>query len=126
MAAVFEVTSWRETPLDEGTDLPRMTSATVSKTYAGDIEATSVTTWLMSYADDGSAAFVGLERVTGTFADQRGSVILQHVGTFAEGAARGTLRVVAGSGTGDLVGARGDGDFLADPSGSIRLALTFE
>jgi hypothetical protein len=36
----------------------------------------------MGYDQDGSATFVGLERVVGRLADKAGSVVLQHVGTF--------------------------------------------
>jgi hypothetical protein len=48
--------------------------------------------------------------------------VLQHVGSFEDGAAKATLTVV--SGTGELEGAAGDGDFLADPAGSVSLRLS--
>jgi hypothetical protein len=80
----------------------------------------------MAYAEDGSATFVGIERVTGTIAGRNGSVVLQHVGSFEGGAARARLTVVRGSGTAGLASASGGGDFLADPKGSVSLDLAFD
>src|SRR6202035_2496960 len=98
----------------------------VKKKYSGGIDGVSATEWLMAYAEDGSATFVGIERVTGTIAGHNGSGVLQHVGAFAQGAAKGNLTVVPGCSTDGLVSATGTGDFLADPQGSVSLDLTFE
>jgi hypothetical protein len=67
----------------------------------------------MAYHPDKSAAFVGLERVKGTVGGRRGSLVLQHVGIFADGAANASLTVV--SGTDELKGATGSGSLVADP-----------
>ena len=64
--ATFEVTSWDETPFDEGVGVAKLTEALVAKTYAGDIDGTSTTKWLMAYAPDQSAEYVGLERIKGS------------------------------------------------------------
>ena len=98
--ASFEVTNWNETPFDERTDAAKLTAATVIKTYSGEIEGSSVTEWLMAYADDGSATFVGMERITGTIVDRSGTLVLQHVGSFEDGAAIAELTVVEGCGGG--------------------------
>jgi hypothetical protein len=125
--ATFAVTSWDEGAFDDGSDdRPKLTRATVTKTYSGAIEGTSTTQWLMAYADDGSAAFVGLERIVGTVDGRDGSMVLQHLGTFSDGAAKGSLDVIPGAGTAALAPARGDGTFLADPAGSVTLDLTFD
>lgn len=125
VSATFEVRSWDEIPFDEEAGMAKLTRASVTKAYSGDIEGDSVTEWLMAYADDGSATFVGIERIRGTIADRRGSLVLRHVGTFEDGAAKAKLFVVAGAGTDGLATARGTGDFLADPGGSVHLDLTF-
>ena len=57
----------------------------------------------------------------GTFGGKSGSLVLQHVGGYADGAATAELTVL--SGTGDLADAAGTGDFRADPAGSITLDL---
>lgn len=122
--AEFHVTSWDETPFDEGTGLATLTEALVSKRYSGDIEGTSTTKWLMAYEPDRTATFIGLERIKGTIAGKHGSLVLQHVGTFANGSADATLTVV--SGTDELAAVSGNGDFKADPAGSVRLRLAFD
>jgi Protein of unknown function (DUF3224) len=119
--AQFEVASWDEQPFDEGTDLAKLTDALVTKTYTGDIDGTSTTKWLMAYAPDETATFVGIERIQGTVGGHSGSLVLQHVGEFKDGAAKATLTVL--SGTDELTTASGDGDFLSDPAGSISLRL---
>lgn len=122
--AQFEVTSWEETPFDEATGVANLTEALVTKKYTGDIEATSTTKWLMAYATDKTAAFVGLERIKGTVSGRHGSLVLQHDGTFENGSADASLTVV--SGTDELKSVSGDGTFTANPAGSITLDLTFD
>ena len=121
LKAQFEIKSWDEQPFDEGVGLAKLTHAVVEKAYSGDLEATSVTQWLMAYQPDETAAFVGIERIRGTVGDKSGSLVLQHVGRYADGAATATLTVL--SGTGDLAQTAGAGDFRADPAGSITLDL---
>jgi hypothetical protein len=123
--AKLEVKSWDEDPFDEGAGMGKLTRASVKQAYSGDIAGESVTEWLMAYADDGSATFVGLERVRGTVSGRSGSIVLQHIGTFKDGAAKASITVVPGSGTDELLSVSGGGDFLADPKGSMTLELTF-
>jgi hypothetical protein len=121
LTATFEIAAWDETPFDESTGVAKLTEALVGKTYSGDIEGSSTTKWLMAYAPDKTASFIGLERIRGTFGGKHGSLVLQHVGTFADGSADAELRVV--SGTDELKGASGTGTFKADPAGSVTLSL---
>ena len=51
----------------------------------------------MAYAPDKTASFVGLERIKGTVGGKHGSLVLQHVGTFANGSAKATLTVISGT-----------------------------
>ena len=120
--ATFAVASWDEEPFDTAVGVSKLTRASVQKKYSGDVEGTSATEWLMSYNPDGSAAFVGLERIKGKIGDRTGTLVLQHVGEFRDGAAKATLTVVGG--TDELGGVTGSGDFLADPAGSVSLSLT--
>ena len=61
--AHFAITNWDEKPYSEGEDRPKLTRANVAKTYTGDIEGEGHVEYLMMYRNDGSATFVGLERV---------------------------------------------------------------
>ena len=121
ISAPFEIKSWDEQPFDEAVGVAKLTKASVAKEYSGDIEGSSATEWLMAYNPDESAVFVGLERVRGTIDGRRGSLVLQHVGTFEDGAAKATLTVV--SGTDELKGATGIGELVADPAGRITLSV---
>ncbi len=94
--AEFEIAGWDETPFDEGVGVAKLTEALVEKKYTGGIEATSTTKWLMAYAPDKTATFVGIERIKGTVDGKHGSLVLLHDGVFEDGAATATLRIVAG------------------------------
>lgn len=124
--ARFEIKTWDEKPIDDEAAERKVTRATVTKEYSGDITGTSLTEWVMAYTPDGSAIFVGLERIRGAIEGHTGSLVLQHVGTFADEAAKAAISVVAKSGTGDLANAEGQGNFVADPAGSIELDIAFD
>jgi hypothetical protein len=119
--AEFEIAGWEETPFDEGVGVGNLTEALVEKKYSGGIEATSTTKWLMAYAPDKTATFVGIERIKGTVDGKQGSLVLLHDGDFKDGAATASLRIV--SGTDELKGMTGKGTFRADPAGSVTLEL---
>jgi hypothetical protein len=126
LTAKFQVTGWDESPFDDEQEMPKITRALVTKAYSGDIEGASTTQWLMAYAEDGSATFVGLERVAGSVAGRSGTFALRHVGSFEDGVAKGSLEVIEGSGSGGLASATGSGEFLADPGGSVTLNFTLD
>ena len=119
LSATFEIKGWDEQPFDDAAGVSKLTSASVAKVYGGDIDGSSATEWLMAYRPDESAAFVGLERIQGTIGGRRGSLVLQHVGNFADGAAKAKLTIVTG--TDELEGATGGGELVADPAGRITL-----
>jgi hypothetical protein len=84
----FTITSWDEKPYSEGHDLPKLTRAVVVKTFAGDIVGEGHVEYLMMYRGDGSASFVGIERVVGNVAGKAGSFVLQRTGIFENGVRR--------------------------------------
>jgi hypothetical protein len=89
--------------------MPKLTRASVTKTFTGDIEGQGHVEYLMMYRSDGSAAFVGLERVTARIGAKSGTFVLQRSGMFEGGQAKESYSVVLGSGTGQLSGLRGEG-----------------
>src|SRR5215218_3344537 len=107
--ARFAIKSWDEKPYSEGQDLPKLTRASVSKSYSGDITGEGHVEYLMMYRSDGSATFVGLERVVGHVAGKPGSFVLQRTGVFENGVAKESYSVIPGSGTGELRSLRGEG-----------------
>ena len=107
--ARFAIKGWDEKPYSEGPGLPKLARASVTKTYTGDIEGEGQVDYLMMYRPDGSATFVGLERVTGRMAGKSGSFVLQRTGVFEGGMAKETYSVILGSGAGELQGLTGEG-----------------
>jgi hypothetical protein len=122
----FTIKSWDEKPYSEGHDLPKLTRASVSKTFAGDITGDGHVEYLMMYRSDGSATFVGLERVVGQVAGKAGSFVLQRTGVFENGMAKESYFVVPGSGTGDLRGLRGEGTSAVGHGMEHPLTLNYE
>jgi len=107
--ARFAIKNWDEKPYSEGQGQPKLTRATVTKSYTGDISGDANVEYLMMYRSDGTATFVGLERVVGTIGGKSGSFVLQRTGVFEDGQAKESYSVVPGSATGELQGLRGDG-----------------
>ncbi len=124
--ATFQVKSWDEKPYDEIDEGPKLTRASVTKSFRGDIEGEGTLEYLMIHRDDGSASFVGLERVVGRVGDRSGSFVLQHSGTFEGGTAKVTWFVVPGSGTGDLRGLRGEGGFASAHAEDYPITLEYD
>lgn len=107
--ARFAIKSWDEKPWGESQDLPRLTRASVTKTFTGDIEGEGQVEYLMMYRSDGTAVVVGLERVVGRIGGKAGTFVLQRTGVFEGGQAKESYSVVPGSATGELLGLRGEG-----------------
>jgi hypothetical protein len=107
--ARFAITNWDEKPYSEGQDLPKLTRASVTKTFTGDIVGEGQVEYLMMYRSDGSASFVGLERVTARIGDKAGTFVLQRIGVFESGQAKESYLVIPDSATGELRGLRGEG-----------------
>ena len=124
--ARFAITSWDEKPYSEGEDLPRLTRASVVKTFTGDIEAEGRVEYLMMYRGDGSATFTGLERITGRIGDKTGTFVLQRNGVFEGGQAKESYSVVAGSGTGELSGLTGEGNSSVGHGSEFPFSLSYE
>jgi len=124
--ARFAINNWEEKPYSDGQGEPKLTRASVTKTYTGDIEGHAQVEYLMMYRSDGSASFVGLERVVGRIGDKTGSFVLQRVGTFEGGEAKEAYHVVPGSATGDLQGLRGDGSSAVGHGMEHPFTLNYE
>jgi hypothetical protein len=88
-----------------GISLGRMS---IDKQFRGDLEATSKGEMLTAASDsNGSAAYVAIERVTGTLRGLSGTFVLMHNGTMTRDAQHLSVTVAPGSATGQLVGLAG-------------------
>lgn len=109
----FEITGWDEKTYQEIGGGAKLSQAKVTQSYSGAIAGTSSLDYLMAYTILGTASFVGIERVSGSVAGRTGTFVLQHAGSFAEGQARSSWSVVAGSGTEGLASLCGEGSYVA-------------
>ena len=124
--ARFAIKNWGEKPWSEGQDLPKLTRASVTKTFTGDIEGEGQVEYLMMYRSDGSAVVVGLERVVGRIGGKAGTFVLQRIGVFEGGQAKETYSVVPGSATGELAGLVGQGRSAVGHGMEHPFALDYE
>jgi Protein of unknown function (DUF3224) len=124
----FTVTSWDERLYATREGKRKLTRASVTQDLAGDIVGSGEVEWLMSYSEDGTAHFVGLQQFEGAIDGLEGTVVLETIGDFDGTEATWYAKVVPGSGTGGWASMRGEGRFRA-PHGSkasFRLDCSFE
>jgi hypothetical protein len=105
--AKAEVTSWNEEGYTEIEGGGKLTKASVTQKVTGDLEGESSWESLMCHRPDGTATFVGMERVVGRIGEREGSYVVQVSGDYDGTTARSTGSVVEGAGTGGLSGLRG-------------------
>jgi Protein of unknown function (DUF3224) len=124
----IEVVSYEPKPYDEDSDGPDLLEIHVRERFVGDIEGEGVARFLQAQRQDGSASFVGIERVSGRVGDRQGTFLLQDAGTLAGKTVTGEWFVIPGSGTGGLQGLRGEGGFTAElgQNASVTLDYWFE
>jgi Protein of unknown function (DUF3224) len=124
----FKLESWDEDTYAEIDGGGKLTRASVKQAFSGAIDGDGSVEWLMCYRPDETAVFVGLQLVSGRLGERSGDFVLQTIGTFDGGVAKGDWSVVPGSGTGDLQGLRGSGGFSAPhgPEAEVTLEYDFE
>ena len=95
-------------PADAYADAATMGRMTIDKQFSGDIVGIGKGQMLTGMgATKGSAAYVAMERVTGSVDGRDGTFILHHTGVMHQGQQSLTIRVAPDSGTGDLTGIAG-------------------
>jgi hypothetical protein len=120
----IQVKTWESLPFDTSAG-PSLNELRVTESFLGDIAGEGAARMLQTLRADGSASFVAVERVVATLDGRSGSFVLQDEGTLAGNRVKGTWFVVAGSGTGDLAGLRGEGGFEAELGQHAAYTLTY-
>jgi hypothetical protein len=110
---------------DEPAEGPALTRIRVQESFSGDISGEGVVEFLQAAGADGSASFVGIERVTGTLGGRTGTFLLQDAGTVQGSIVSGDWFVIPGSGTGQLAGLRGEGGFRANLGENAQVHLDY-
>ena len=119
----FTVTSWDEETYTEREGERKLTRAAVTQDLAGDVIGKGQVEWLMSYAEDGTAHFVGLQLFEGVIDGREGAAVLTTIGDFDGTEAAWAAKVVEGSGTGQWTGLSGDGQFRAPHGNKATFTL---
>jgi hypothetical protein len=124
--AQFSVANWKEEPFStEGAT--KLSTSHVAYRYTGDLEGESTLAYVMHYGTEKTGTAYAFERFTGKLCGKQGSFVLEHVGTFDGDGVRGLLRVVPGSGTGELRGLTGSAALeLGGHQPSYPLKLAFD
>lgn len=103
----FEITASRQPPYDSADGLVLGRTSFV-KSFVGGLEASSTVEMLSAGTPTkGSAVYVALERVNGKLAGKTGNFVLVHYGIMNRGTPSLRLEVAPDSGTGELVGLKG-------------------
>jgi hypothetical protein len=123
--AVITVSKYEPSAYDEPADGPVLTRIHVEERFSGDIEGDGIVEFLQAARPDGSASFVGIERVTGAIGTKQGTFVLQDAGTVEGNVVSGEWFVVPGSGTGQLAGLRGTGGFRANLGEGAQVHLDY-
>jgi hypothetical protein len=103
----FEIKAEREPPYDSADGLV-LARTRFSKTFGGDLVATSTVTMLSAGTPvQGSAVYVALERVSGELGARKGGFVLVHMGIMNRGQPTLRVEVAPDSATGELAGLTG-------------------
>jgi Protein of unknown function (DUF3224) len=123
--AVITVRKYEPAVHDEPAEGPALTKIHVEESFSGDISGDGVVEFLQAGRADGTASFVGIERVTGAVAGREGTFLLQDAGTVQDNIVTGDWFVIPGSGTGKLAGLRGTGGFRANLGEGAQVHLDY-
>jgi hypothetical protein len=121
----FTIDTWEAQPYDEHDGIT-LSRTRVTKTFSGEIQGQSTAELLMVQAQEGSAAYVGMERIEAHVHGRSGSFVLHHSATAARGAQSASWTVVPDSGTGDLRGVRGEARIDNTPDGGHTFTLDYD
>jgi hypothetical protein len=125
----FIANSWSETPFHEIPEAGKLSRASIVNTLSGELTGLGTLEYLLVYPATPGAdvQFSGYERIVATLGTLQGSFVIKHEGIFSPATGvSGNLHIVAGSGTGDFSGIRGQGEIIAkagEHGGSYALNL---
>lgn len=122
----FAMQTWKEETYEETPNQSKLTRVTASYSYTGTIDGNSHVEYLMMYRSDNTGNFVGLERLEGQIAGKSGSFVLQHTGTFDPVGVTSQWFIIKESGTGELTGLTGQGEYAISGHGPYDIAFDYE
>jgi hypothetical protein len=123
--ALITVHTYEPTAYDAPAQGPVLTRIHVEESFSGDIAGDGAVEFLQAAHADGSASFVGIERVSGSVGGREGTFLLQDAGTVDGNIVSGDWFVIPDSGTGALSGLRGQGGFRANLGEGAQVYLDY-
>ena len=121
----FEITDWKEKPAGTRSG-PKVTRATVTQKFTGDIKGTGTTEYLMVYRPDKTAEYSGVQVINGTIGTRKGSFALLIKGEYNGMQAVTKWAVVEGAAKGALKGLTGTGSYSAPEGSTGKYTLTYD
>jgi uncharacterized protein DUF3224 len=121
----FEIKDWKEKPA--GTPAgPKLTRATVTQKFTGDIKGAGTAEYLMVYRPDKTAHYSGVQTIRGSIGARKGSFALLLRGEYDGKRAVIRWEVVPGAGKGAFKSLTGKGRSSAPMGSKGNYSLTYE
>lgn len=121
----FTIDDWKQETCDDRDGIV-LARAHVEKTFTGEIAGTSTAELLLLGTPKGPAAYVGFERFDCRLTGRAGTFMLHHNATQSAEGQTASWTIVPDTGTGELVGIRGEGQITIMPDGGHTLTLTYD
>lgn len=120
----YSVGNWDEKAIEVIEERMKLTRVSAEFIFEGDIEGVAKVEYLMFYSSfdpadmhTSRAQYVGQIHIIGKLKGKAGSFVVNDAGSFVEGVASSELSIIPGSGTGELGGISGVGEYAADQKG---------
>jgi hypothetical protein len=121
----FEIKDWNEKPAGAAGG-PKVTRATVTHKFTGDIKGAGTSEYLMGYRPDKTAHYSGVQIIKGSVGGKKGSFALRIRGEYDGKRAVTTWEVVPDAGKGELKGLTGKGKYSAPMGSKGASTLTYK
>ncbi|QEL57447.1 DUF3224 domain-containing protein [Chromobacterium paludis] len=129
LASTFRTTQWQEQVMQQTEGGSELKRASIVNELSGPLQGEGRLEYQLMYPvkEGGDVVFTGFEQVVASWGDLQGSFVLRHDGVYSQvSGANGSLTVVPGSGSGDFISLRGEGQLVANAGehgGEYRLTL---
>ena len=122
----FQIDGWNDSTYHDE-DHVKLSRAQLTKTFHGDLEATSSVELLgVQGQPETSRAYVAMERIVGHLDGRSGSFVLLHVATSTDDGSLTRWVIVPDCATGELRGLRGEAHISVDADGGHAMTLEYD
>lgn len=122
----FSNTAWEERVFTEQNDFPRHSSVEATNDFTGVIAGNGIVRYTMFYETGETGRFIGMQILNGSIDGRQGSFTVREEGSWEGTSIAGAMTVIEGSGTGDLVGITGSGEYSYTGGENMACAYSFD